>query len=263
MFTLMKTLRSFLGFAMAFAISTSVASAVIVDDFDSYLAGSSLAANGYTQFGGGASIVYPDVGSGLVPPTYPPLEGTQSVYIGGQFDGRGWGSPAAAAAVGDGAILSWIVRNEINAAIGQTSFYLSDTAGIGGGGTPGGIILDGATDLIYLSGATETATSFSLVSPNTYKLEMELNFTADTFDAYVTDVTGAGSRTFLGTKAFGVALSAAVVAADGGVLFGNTGGGSAAFWDEIVIVPEPTSIVLLTFAGLILGVGSRKRLRTA
>src|SRR5262245_23988786 len=74
--------------------------AVVVDNFDSYAAGSSLPSNGWTAFGGG-SIVYPDAGSGLVPPTYNPLEGTKSVYIhGGGQAGRGWG--AASSAVADG-----------------------------------------------------------------------------------------------------------------------------------------------------------------
>lgn len=242
--------------AMTFA---TAGQAAVVDNFDSYAEGSSLASNGYTQFGGGFSIVYPDTtGSGLTDPPFPPLEGTQSVYVGSsQFDARGWG--AASSEVGDGATLSVLVKQETAAASGQTQFYLSGNAGIGGGGSAAGIFLDHATGLINLFGTAETPTAFAYTPGSVYLLEMELDFTTDSFVGYATDVTGAGPRTLLGSQAFGVALDAVTTASDGGILLGNANSGSAAFWDDVQItIPEPASLTLVGLGALIMV--SRRRL---
>jgi hypothetical protein len=198
---------------------------------------------------GGTGLLYPDNTSGYVPPTYPPLSGTQSYVLYGGYQARGFG--AAAAAVADGSILSMLSGVETFSGIGANgaAFYLSSNAALGGGSTPGGIEYWGPTKTFSVYGAggsTVTAVPFAIQTK--YLLEMELDFTNDTFDAYVTDITNSGPRTLLANdKGFASALSAANVASDGGVLIYHAPGGNAMYADDIQIntVPEPASIGLL------------------
>jgi len=237
--------------------SASILPAAVVDNFESYAMASHLKDNnGWTEFGSpDRSVVYPDTtGSGLVPPTYPALEGSQSVYVYGFYYGRGWG--AASSQVGDGATLSWLVREESSSGNGSSGFYLTPV--VTGGASPAGVLLDHATDKIVLTGSGSTITSYSFAPATNYKLEMVLDFTNDQFTAYATDVTNVGTRTLLGTQAFGMDLSAATVASTGGILLGRDAGAgdsSPAMWDDIQItaaaVPEPASVGLLSVAGVL------------
>lgn len=201
--------------------------------------------NGWNATGGGG-VLYPDNTSGYVPPTYPPLSGTQSYVLNTGYQAHGFG--AAASEVGDGSVLSMLSGVEVRGgSVGvNAGFYFSQNAALGGGGTPGGIEYWGPTQTfgVYGIGGT-TITAVPWATQTKYLLEMELDFTADTFDAYVTDITNGGSRTLLAADKGMGALSAATVASDGGVLLTNLSSNLYSDNIQIVAVPEPASLGLL------------------
>jgi hypothetical protein len=240
--------------------ATSALSAAVLDNFESYPVGN-LPSPPYNASGNLSRSFVGDagaLGAALI------LEGSQSLYHygpveQGYFAARGFG--AAASEVANGSIISSLYREEVDGTAGQGAFYLSDNAGIGGGGTVGGVLFDQASNTVQLSnGGTATPTTYAYIFNNVYKVEMELNFTTDTFDAYITNTTTGGPRTFLGTQAFGAALDAATFASDGGILLTKQNASAAnVVFDDITVtaVPEPAAIGLLGIGAM--GLMRRRR----
>lgn len=237
------------GAAVLLNISAGVHAAVVANfESPTYTAGTDIGGvDGWVKHSGDGRVT-PDANSGYVPPTYPILQGSQSfVQYGTGFYGRGWGS--ASSAVADGSTLSALVRHEINASSGVSGLYMSDNAGLGGGGSPAGVEFNHASDTIDLFGSGgSTSSGYAFANATTYLVEMVLDFTTDSFQAYATDLTNAGPRTSLGSKSFASAEDASTVAADGGVLILRAG--SAVFWDAIEVnaIPEPALGGLLAMA---------------
>ncbi len=254
-------MRKYTSFVAALMVSAGAASAAVVVNFEppTYTAGQDINSgqDGWVRFGSVNGRVTPDTNSGYVPPTYPILEGTQSfvLYTNGGGYGHTWGA-AGAAEVADGAVVSWLMRTEVNTGASGPEVYLSDN--VAGGSTPAGLVFDEASSQIKLNGAgSNTNSGFSYTFFTNYKLEMELDFTLDQYTAYATDLTNGGARTLLGTKPFYMGLDASNVAATGGLFFGKYGG-SAYFIDDVQMnVPEPAALSLVGLAAL--GMLGRKR----
>ena len=230
--------------------------ATVISDFEApaYSPGgdtslNGMLANGWAT-GGAGGIIYPSTGVPL--PTYTPLVGDQSVYVYSATWSHDWG--AGASAVGDGATVSYNVRTEVNAGAGETWFFVSHSLP---GSTPAGIIMRESDDEVFLLGANGGATAnylptgFNYTNFKNYKFEMILDFTNDRFDAYVTNVSDVGPRTFLGTQDFTTDLDPVDTATNGGIIMGNWGGGTASMWDQFEIVPEPASLALFALGGLL------------
>jgi hypothetical protein len=246
-------------FGASLAIA-SLASAAVLDNFESYAVGNlpsppySASGNLSRSFVGDAGAL----GAALI------LEGSKSLYQYGAVDqgyfaARGFGG--AASEVTDGSTISFLYREEADGTAGQGAFYLSDNAGIGGGGAVGGVLFDQASMTVELSlGGSATPTAYAYVFNNVYQVDMELNFTTDTFNAYITNTTTSGPRTFLGTQAFGAPLNAATVASDGGILLAKQSTSAAnLIFDGITVtaVPEPAAIGLLGIGAI--GLMRRRR----
>jgi hypothetical protein len=237
----MKRTKSAVAAIVLSALVGKVAHCAVISDFEppTFTADTDIAGlDGWIAFGSAEGRVMPSASTGYVPPSYPILSGSQSfAHYREDFYGRAWG--LAASQVTNRTTFSWLMRTEFNSTFGFNAVYFSQNVGIGGGSTPGGIELPEATNTFHLfggSGSTNTAVSYTPAT--TYRLEMELDFTSDQFEAFVTDVTNNGSRISLGIKAFTVPLDAATVASNGGIFFGRSGG-TAAMYDDFSITSMP------------------------
>jgi hypothetical protein len=239
----MKRMMSPLAAIVLSTLVGKVAHCAVISDFEPpmFTADTDIAGvDGWIAFDSAEGKVMPSASTGYIPPTYPILSGSQSfAHYREDFYGRAWG--LAASEVTNRSTFSWLMRTEFNAASGYNAVYFSHNVGIGGGSTPGGVELNEATNTFHLfgdSGSTNTAVSYTPAT--TYLLEMELNFTSDQFETFVTDVTNNSARASLGIKAFVVPLDAATVASNGGIFFGRLGG-TAAMYDDfsITAIPDP------------------------
>lgn len=205
---------------------------------------------------GGQGTLFPDNTSGYVPPGYPPLAGTQSYVLWGPtgiYQAKGFGGDASQ--VGNESILAALTGVEVYASGSGTlaGFYLSDN--VASGSTPGGIEYWKPTHTfaLYGQGGTDVISAIPWVNNVVYKVEIEMDFTTDTFNGYVTDITNSGPRQLIGTQQFDNALDAGTTAANGGVVITGGFNGSSSYWDNIEInaVPEPASLGLLGIFGLL------------
>ena len=193
------------------------------------------------------------------------LEGTKSLRLTGSPNAilqRNFGEGTV---VDDGYIISAVMMAE-GPEGGNAEFHFSHNQDLLT--TPAGIVgklggnfwvfgkLDGE---IVSPGGIETDVPFE--SNVEYLLEMEMNFTGQTFMAYVTDLTNGGERTLLGEAEFWFSeeVSGPVVPTDGtnaGYVV-VTRGGAVAYYDAFNCVPEPTAAILLAMG--LLGVLSFRR----
>jgi hypothetical protein len=189
--------------------------------------------DGWIAFSGTRGLIMPDPNSGYMTV----LDGSQSYVIWGNGAyGRGFGT--ASSAVTAGSTLSWLWGFEADAGPGGSGVYLSNN--VAGGQTPAGVETDDATNtfsLFGLGGSTATGVGFSHSS--TYRIDMELDFVNQRFEAFATDLTLATPRTSLGTKLFGQVMKPAATASSGGVVL-NRSGGSASYYDRIEVTAGTT-----------------------
>lgn len=186
--------------------------------------------------------VYPDAGSGYLPPNYPVLSGSQSyVHYSGGWRAKAFGS--AAADVAEGSTLSTIARVQSASA---SDFYFSRNA-LGGSQTAGIEFNESTNKLDIWDSNGSEAGSFTYALKTNYLLELTLHFSTATFDAYVTDLTNSGPRTQLasGASLYGGALTVSAAQTTGGVMFNHLTGGEF-YYDDIQVnaVPEPASLGL-------------------
>lgn len=231
----------------------AVSSGAIISDFEAptYTTGSDIRTiDGWVGTGATIGKVYPDAGSGYVPPSYPVLSGAQSyVFYSGTWRARPFGS--AAPDVVEGSTISAIVRVQSSSA---SAFYFSRNA-VGGSQTAGIEFNKTTTNLDIWSSGGSSSTSFAYAPTTNYLVELTLHFTTATFDAYVTDLTNSGPRTLLtsGASFYGGALTESAAQANGGVMLIHNSGGEL-YVDDIQVntVPEPAVLGLLGLGGLML-----------
>jgi len=182
------------------------------------------------------------------------LAGAQSVY---HYRSTSFIDRVIPGGVPNGSTLSWlfaqeVLHNDQNA--GEYNFAGLMDAAITGNSTAAVGVLPNNNFALFGDG-TATDTGITLSALNVYLIEMELDLTTQTFDGYVTNITAAGPRTSLGTKAFNSSAPLTVAPAFGSF----KAGGSAIILDNIVI-PEPASAGLLAAGSLIV---LRRKMRRA
>jgi hypothetical protein len=207
----MKRLRSLLGFAMALAISTSVASALIIENFESYAQGEAL--------GDGSGDVWNFTGGlGNFRATPDPsnsgytfvMSGSRSAFIGSgigsldfsDFGSLSWGNS-------DTVLYSSLVSIPDSLGSGAfLKFTLSPTSGLGTGAAVW-LYNDGTGANFWTDGAAFVDSGVSVLTGGggaptlnqVYRMSMAVNFSNNTFEGFYEDVTNdPGNTVSLGSR---------------------------------------------------------------
>ena len=231
------------GVATVFALSVwlapcageTLSGPVIVSDFEppAFGAGSSFAGVDLwsNRVGSGTANITPDgAGTGITNI----LGGTQSAVLdsAGRFGvAREWG--AAAAVIG---LDPWVLRGVMAqlTAGGQTEFWMSNSAGAGGAGTPAGIVFHaGGTFRVMDLVLGQIDTGVSWTPGDLYLVDIVLDLAADTYDVIVENLTAGTGREDL---AAGLQMNdfGGGVAVAGGVILVNDGSGGVSVFDTIL-----------------------------
>jgi hypothetical protein len=152
--------------------------------------------------------------------------------------------------VGDGLQISWLMQPT---ALTRTELYMSDNPGIGN--TPVGMVLDAAGNIkIQAQDSGLVDTGFDYLANKTYRMLLLFDFTAKTMRATAENVTDAGPVINLGSvfmsAAFTTPASIATIKSTGGLYLVERDG-NVTYFDDIQVVPEPSSALLLVLAGLV------------
>lgn len=232
-------------------ISTASSRGVTFSDFESptYTSGTSfIGVDGWVVLSGTASRAR------VTPTTNPDdlsfwpivLEGSQSAFVNADWVGRTWNGLESY--VGDGLRISWLVRKD---AFSRADMYM--TYDVAGFITPVGVLLDASGNIKMLAPDSGTVDSgFDYLTNKTYRMTMELVFSANTMTATAQNLTDGGPVVSLGSVFYGNAFEASLVAAgaNGGLIM-NERDGLPTIYDDIQVVPEPSSALLLTLGGLL------------
>jgi hypothetical protein len=196
------------------------------------------------------------------------LEGTQSLWMLIDFERRSWSNSVIPSLINtNDTYVSWLMERPKG--FGRSLLYLWDIpAGVN---TPAGLGMgtNGNFEVFGKDVGTSLAVSDTGVGYDTnkvYRLGMLFDFTNNTFTAFSENVTDSGPRLNMGTY-----LTYHVGSWDINSL--RTNGGlwlqdynttatlplTASIWDDIQVVPEPTSLLLVVLGGLPASLTSRRR----
>jgi len=171
--------------------------------------------------------------------------------------GVSWLQGGAATLRDDGAIQGIYIAEALN---GLTPFGIFGR-NVGGdvniwvlGGNPGAFF---DTGIEYVTGGGASALN------QVYEFSLTFNFTTSQMSSWYRDVTGGGSMTSLFAPLdFNPLLTSSVLASDYGVLLRNFNVSAAGF-DNIAVIPEPSTGVLLCLGGALgMAFGKRSRRRS-
>ena len=213
---------------------------VPIADFEppSYTAGTSFhSVDGWTNLvATGVSKVTPDGGDTGVATV---LDGTQSAVLTSSVRfsmGRGWGSGSLP--ISDSA---WVLRGVLAQLTpgGQSEFWLSSTAGVGGASTIAGLVFHSGGMFRVLDDVAEVDTGVPWTEGHAYLVDLVFDVPADRYDVIVEDLTGGTGRQALATGLTigGGAGPPAVINLinNGGVLVVDDGVGSRTVFDTILL----------------------------
>lgn len=176
------------------------------------------------------------------------LEGAQSGWLKAVQPYRLWNGVENF--VGDGLQISWLMQPT---ALTRTELYMSDNPGIGN--TPIGVLLDASGNIkIQAQDSGIVDTGFDYLPNKTYRMLMLFDFTAKTMRATAENLTDSGPAINLGTvfmsAAFTTPASINTIKTTGGLYLVERDG-NVVFFDDIQVVPEPSSALLLGLACLV------------
>lgn len=181
-------------------------------------------------------------------PGYPQvLEGSQSAWLASTAARRAWNNEVKPFIVTNGTYLSALVS--VVDHYESTELYFSDNLAIGA--TPAGLILggDGTFRVFSPTVGGEASTGVSYDADDTYRIGMLFDFAANTFSAFQQNVTEGAPLSYLGTYAmYGGPKDTTFVKNNGGIFLFERSGTTAAIWDDIQVIPEPSAAMLLAVA---------------
>jgi|GEM_PF-1581733 len=269
----MKLFRPLVGFAAAFAVSMSAASALVIENFESYSQGEALGDGGdpwnYTGAVGGFRATPDPSNSGY---TFV-ISGSRSAFISSgigsldfsDFGGLSWGNS-------DTVLYSSLVS--IPDSLGSTArlrFTLSPTSGLGTGAAVW-LYNDGTGARFWTDGAAFVDTGVSVITGGggaptlnqVYRTSMAVDFSNNTFESFYEDVTNnPGVDVSLGSQGMnlfgGSTDTGTSYLAIGNIHFQSSGAAAGIDEIDVSVVPEPQAIALLALSGLFLLKGSRRR----
>ena len=213
----------------------TLANITIISDFEAptFTAGSSFAGVDLwsNRVGSGTANITPDGGGTGVTNV---LDGSQSAVLAlsARFGvAREWG--AASAVIGAD---PWVLRGVMSQLTpgGQTEFWVSNSAGVGGAGTPAGLIFHTGgnfrvQDLIL----GEVDTGVSWTPGDVYLVDIVLDLAADTYGVIVENLTAGTGRQTLGAD-LQMADFGGGIAVAGGVILINDGASGISVFDTIL-----------------------------
>lgn len=183
-------------------------------------------------------------------PGYPQvLEGTQSAWLANANARRAWNNEVKPFIVTNGTYISALVS--VVDHYESTEMYFSDNLSISS--TPAGLILggDGTFRVFSPTVGGEASTGVAYNADDTYRIGMLLDMAANTFSAFQQNVTAGAPLSYLGTfSMYGGPKDTTFVANNGGLWLFERNGTTAAIWDDIQVIPEPSAAVLLAMGGL-------------
>ena len=221
---------------------------VVISDFEAptFTAGSSFAGVDLwsNRVGSGTANITPDGGGTGVTNV---LDGSQSAVLAlsSRFGvAREWGAASAVISANP-----WVLRGVMSqlTAGGQTEFWMSNSAGVGGAGTPAGLIFHtGGTFHVWDLILGEIDTGVSWTPGDVYLVDIVLDLAADTYGVIVQNLTAGTGRQNL---AAGLQMSdfGGGVAVAGGVILINDGVGGISVFDTILAALYPDGPVSVAF----------------
>lgn len=245
------------GSMMALMVLIGVAhGAVVFEDFESFSDGQNINGVGGWGFTGAAdnARVTPDPVSGY---SFV-LEGSRSSYVtSGQAFKFFTSTPSITWGNTDTVVYSALYASTDGIPSGQFDWFMLSPTSSGATGAAIYMYNDGTGPRFWLDGTGFSDTGVSLVTGGggaptlnaVYRLSMAVNFATNQFEGFYEDTTSdPGNTISLGTHGmsiFGGGLDTGnSYLALGNIRLGSTSGSRGA-WDEITVVPEPTSFAFL------------------